>query len=270
MASEYIEKIGKQNIVIGVLTVVTVYVLYRSLYVTENSLSKMSLSNDEMFEKMKVLMDENKLLKDQLNQINTSRQMNIVKSLFRKTPYINIVHRRPLRGIGGLNPATITSTSEAAAMSNPLGDWIYGPFSLYGMYPDPASGAKRKWRLYAVYTDNSARKDSSVPSGTFVINIKTQNYHQAPTNQMFDMKFIFYTTCGGVANTTRDFNSNMLELPNPLPSAPADKIDSRPGHGIMYAWIEGSNTGTSASCGASASPVAQLYYLELQCLDVYE
>ena len=37
--SAYIEKIGKQNIAIGVLTLVTLFVLYRSLYTnsTEDS-----------------------------------------------------------------------------------------------------------------------------------------------------------------------------------------------------------------------------------------
>ena len=229
-----------------------------------------------------MLNGENQSLKNQLAQLITSREMTIVKSMIgSKTPYINIIHRRPLRGVNGLTTSSmmITARTEAAANEvakrdkiddnnplNPLGTWVYGPFSLYGMYPDPAPGAKRKWRLYAVYSDNPGSLGAGkVPF--FTINMKTDNYFQSADNdptKVFDMKFIFDTTCGSVGGPSRDRNSNMLEIPSAYPE---------PGHcRHLIAWMNGDTTGTGEGLcgGANATPTIQIYYLELQCLDVYE
>ena len=151
----------------------------------------------------------------------------------------NIVLNRPLFD----NPTglTFTTTSPMPLATNTN---IIGSFTFYGLFnnnyalPPPTAGATRKYRLYAVYTDNVTSTNSitvTLNSGSSITNFNLAN------------------TWGGL-NTQRDYFTAAQSISDTTTS-----------------WSISVNVVPNSSYASGIAPVATavLYYLELQALDVF-
>lgn len=291
------EKIGVQNILIGILSVILLYVLYRSVYSSNqtiddqivNASNKLSNQMTQISNEISIMNKSIDVLKNRFN----SREISILKSLVSKTPYINIVHRRPIILTNSLLDASNNSESTGKLLANT----VYAPFRYAAMIP-PAPGAKRKWRLYSVYSDNLGPKEPysrthaisggvngtlDVPLTEYGFFVKISTSHTDPSTS-FPMIFKLPGTCGGTAET-RDGYSSLGEIPPNL-------VQIRTVHSIITAYIDSENTircgtndpGHSAPAtssqrglyipsepnGSLYTAEVKIYYLELQTLDVYE
>ena len=150
-----INKIGIQNIVIGLLSIILLYVLYRSVYSSNETIDNqiVKASNNLANQMTNQMVMFNKSIDDLKNRFNP-RELSILKSLVSKMPHINVVNRRPIILTHSLLDATNNSDSTGKLMANTF----YCPFRYASMIP-PAPGAKRKWRLYSVYSDNLGPKE---------------------------------------------------------------------------------------------------------------
>ena len=276
---EIIEKIGVQNIIIGVLSVVLLYVLYRSFSfsTTDNVDKKIDSLKTQMLGMKSDLSGQMNMLDARLansvSQLANSREMTISRSLYR-APYINIVNRRMIPLTTNVIPWTSSSESTKTELIS-KNVAVYDPFA-YNV-PPPAPGAKRKWRFYAVWADTLSQKPGTQNIDTFGFFVRLATTI-APGKTPFNMDFKFYGTCGGHVES-RDGVSKMMELP----SVQTD-------HSILSGWIDGRctircatdstlpdhvtyYTGPSGSLqGGSNGSNAEVkfYYLEFQALDVYE
>jgi hypothetical protein len=221
-------------------------------------------------------------VKSDLTSITNSREMTIARSLYR-APYINVVNRRPIP----LVTNTLLYTASTPGTKTTLVPYeVYDPFG-YNV-PAPAPGAKRKWRLYSVYSDNLSQKPGTENIDIFgfflrfTYQTRVNPSNKSETPQDYHMNFKFYGTCGGGTYEKRDGMSTILELP---PSPP-----SRISHTMLYGWIDGRcsircatnevghayYTGPNGSLqgginGSTADNAnVNIYYLEFQALDVYE
>ena len=253
---ELIEKIGIQNIVISILSIILLYVFYQSFsFSTSDNVDKKVKEIDQKVMDMSRQLNTNvSLLSHSFNQLSNSREMVISRSLYR-APYINVVNRRPITLMNTL----ITSSSESNPQ--PISNVIYGPFAQSYADPRVAPGAKRKWRLYAVYNDNLAPKNDS-PYGFFLkINVQ-RSWQDSITT--FPVQFKFGGTYSivqpdAIDRWSRDGYSTMVEIP------------SSSAHGNQFSgYIDDANSINSMDESKPENRVVKLFYLELQALDVYE
>jgi hypothetical protein len=122
-----------------------------------------------------------------------------------------------------------------------LPSFVYGPFG-YNV-PAPAPGSVRKWRMYAVYSDNAT--EGSGP----VLRLQIRSGEDWGKTINDNMNFQFQLTWGGLSGETRDSFSNELDDPK-------EKM-----HCMLYSYF---NT--------NVKPVgAQVLWthVELQALDIY-
>lgn len=131
-----------------------------------------------------------------------------------------MVHRRVIFGVAG--DAPIAHGISFAAVRSP----IYGPFS-YGM-PAVQAGATRRYRLYAVYSDNMTTAGENIVRFTF--------------DGGAAVEFSLFRTWGD-PNIMRDGYSNWIDGP----------VSTN--HGSV--WIRTTASGTTG----------RLWYLELQAFD---
>jgi hypothetical protein len=153
--------------------------------------------------------------------------------------YANVVSRRPLIG-NGLSSITKAVGGTVDKMTQLLPTYVYGPFG-YNV-PAPAPGTVRKWRMYAVYSDNVTGGSGPV----LRLQIKSGSDWGKTIND--NMNFQFPLTWGGVGGETRDSYSNMLD-------DPPEKM-----HCLLYSYF---NSDTKADAQVLWT------YVELQALDVY-
>jgi len=153
---------------------------------------------------------------------------------------IQVVHRRPIWGIGAAFVNQLfTFDVKGIDDKKPMGDTIYRPFA-YAV-PPVAAGATRKFRMYAVYSDNISEGPGPVIS---ISILKLPNW----TEQGKYVHFQFPGTWGAPSqNHHRDAYSVIV-------NEPSDKM-----HANMYTYIPEGTTGSNV----------KWQYVELQTLDVY-
>ncbi len=174
--------------------------------------------------------------------------------------YIQVVHRRPILGVGSLTSVgTYSGKSYQKLLSGGTlssipglvdGSMIYAPFS-YAV-PAPQPGATRKYRLYAVYND-----DITNGSGIEVMFASLTN----PSSLSTRARFFFGGTWG--METSRDGYSSMVTA-----------SDVTTNHYVAYTKasddsFKGYNTTTNA-LGTDPNVSWRFDYIELQTLDVWQ
>jgi hypothetical protein len=156
--------------------------------------------------------------------------------------YTNIVHRRPIWGIGEFAGAIYYSTTSSSTYTADLiSTYTYNP--LGAALPAVATGATRSYRLYAIASDNM-----QAGSG-FQIRF---NLDGGGT-----LLFSFVTTWGDAFSATIDKYSDSVTSTNTA-------------HANSISFIIPNGTTGKASGGGTLSPVnVKIDYIELQAIDQY-
>lgn len=149
-----------------------------------------------------------------------------------KRPVVQVVHRRPIFGVGNMVNDVVFQKSKGAQRMYP--QHVYSPFG-YGV-PAVQPGAKRRFRLYAVYTDTITSGEG--PSVELRLGWEEDKGK---------VVFKFPLTWGGAAES-RDAYSNEI-----------DDSDAIKHHARLYTWVAGNN-----------EVYWRFQYIEVQTLDVWE
>jgi hypothetical protein len=156
--------------------------------------------------------------------------------------YTNIVHRRPIWGVGEFAGAIYYSTTSASTyIADLISTYTYNP--LGAALPAVATGATRSYRLYAISSDNM-----QAGSG-FQIRF---NLDGGGT-----LLFTLGTTWGDAFSATIDKYSDSVTSTNTS-------------HANSISFIIPNGTTGKASGGGTLSPVnVKIDYIELQAIDQY-
>ena len=173
------------------------------------------------------------------NKCITEKDIIRYSTLF-PSGYINIVNRRTLVG-AGITSITKPVGGTPTNMTSILPSLVYNPFG-YNV-PDPATGCVRKWRMYAVYSDNA-----TAGSGP-VLRLQIRNIEDWSKTINDNMNFQFPLTWGGISGETRDSYSNILDDPQ------------QKYHSVLYSYF---NTNV-----VPANAQVLWTHVELQALDIY-
>ena len=177
--------------------------------------------------------------------------------------YINIINRRPLFSVMSVSAEqglyTTNYFSGIGEKQMLSGKLVYNPTGVGGWStPPPASGATRKFRLYAVYTDNfhnymgvdSAGKDVYNPDNGPIIRLK----YAFTDKQLPQTDFKFVRTWAGTLQS-RDAYSSIEDLINGV-------------HYTMFSVIP-DGASTADKTRDIVNVAVRWHYIELQALDVY-
>ena len=172
--------------------------------------------------------------------------------------YINVVHRRPLFS---LSSSSVDQGLYTTNFFSGVGEkqMLSGnEIMRFSLPPPPVAGTTRKFRLYAVYTDNFHNYTGVDSAGNDVYNFSNGpiiRLKYAYTDKQFPIvDFKFGTTWGG-SLASRDSFSSIEDL----------AID---GNIRMFSVIpEGASTGGKTK--DTVNVAVRWHYIELQALDIY-
>ena len=175
--------------------------------------------------------------------------------------YINVVNRRPLFNVFSLsNDVDKYTTNFFSGVGEKRilnGYEVYNPAGYNLSNIPPAPGSVRKFRIYAVYSDNLTNYTGVDSSGKNVYNFSNGpiiRLKYAYTDKQFPIVDFKFGTTMGVTDATRDGYSSIEDLTQ--------------NHYKMFSVIP-DNATTGDKTVDSVNVAVRWYYIELQALDVF-